>query len=387
MKLLALTEEANHVCFRYRIEAFAPALAERGWDLVALPLDRHTLSRLGQLCAAQRADVVVLQRKLLPRWQLWLLRRFSRVLVYDFDDAVFLRDSYSRKRTSNASRQARFRATLRAADAVIAGNAWLLGQAACHVAREKVHLVPTCVDPRLYRPATHEPQAGSARLAWIGQRSTLPSLYCAQPHLAAAARQLRDLELRVICNEFPDLEGVRVVPRLWSAEQEADELSSCHIGICWLPDDVWSQGKCGLKVLQYMAAGLPVVANPVGMNKMLVIHGETGFLAQTPEEWSHAICRLARDAQLRRRMGQAARCYVSTCYGVQQWAPQFAELIDRWGAQGAESLGSAATAREAFVLDRRRQDGEARPGGATGCGPRFSSCAKAAASVEFARRV
>ena len=32
----------------------------------------------------------------------------------------------------------------------------------------------------------------------------------------------------------------------------------------WLPDDLWSRGKCGLKVLQYQAAGLPVVANPVG---------------------------------------------------------------------------------------------------------------------------
>ena len=332
MKLLALTEGPNHVCFRYRIEAFAEALAARGWTLESLPMDPQTFSRCHQLLAARGAALVILQRRFLPLWQLMLLRRCSRVLVYDFDDAVFLRDSYSRKRSTSLVRLARFWATLRAADAVIAGNSWLCQQAAQHGAAEKVHLVPTCVDLRRYSPAPHEACGRLAKLVWIGQHSTLPSLQCVRGHLAAAARLLPGLELAVICNRFPELDEVRVIPRQWSAATEAADLARCDIGISWLPDDAWSLGKCGLKVLQYMAAGLPVVANPVGMNREMVIHEQTGYLAETPQEWARAICRLAFDPHLRRRMGQAARAHVARHFGVEGWAPRFAALMDRLGA-------------------------------------------------------
>src|SRR5205807_6528705 len=129
----------------------------------------------------------------------------------------------------------------------------------------------------------------------------------AEPMLAAAATALPGLELRVICNRFPQLEGIRVVPRQWSMATEAAEVADADIGVSWLPDDPWSLGKCGLKVLQYMAAGLPVVANPVGVQAEIVRDGDTGFLAETPAQWVEAIGRLAGDPHLRVRMGRAAR--------------------------------------------------------------------------------
>ena len=76
---------------------------------------------------------------------------------------------------------------------------------------------------------------------------------------------------------------MKVVFRPWSRETETAELAEGDIGIAYMPDDSWSLGKCGLKVLQYMAAGLPVVANPVGVHREMIVHGETGFLADTPE--------------------------------------------------------------------------------------------------------
>jgi glycosyltransferase involved in cell wall biosynthesis len=147
--------------------------------------------------------------------------------------------------------------------------------------------------------------------------------------LAAAAARLPGLELRVICNRFPQLAGIPVVPRQWSAASEAFELADADIGISWLPDDPWSLGKCGLKVLQYMAAGLPVIANPVGMNREMVVHGETGYLASTPAEWSAAVARLAGSIELRQRMGEAGRDLVRQRFSVEHWAPRFAGLIDR----------------------------------------------------------
>jgi glycosyltransferase involved in cell wall biosynthesis len=329
MKVLALTEAPNHVCYRYRIEAFAGALADRGWTLESLPLLPGTFQRNGQLPAAASADVVILQRKLLPLWQVRLLRKYARFLIYDFDDALFHRDSYSRKGPLSWARLAHFWATIYAADAVIAGNDYLREQASAYIDPSRVHLVPTCVDSRLYPIARHHRLEASVKLVWIGQHSTLSCLKLAQPLLAAAAARLPGLELRVICNRFPQLEGISVVPRQWSAASEAFELADADIGISWLPDDPWSLGKCGLKVLQYMAAGLPVVANPVGMNREMVIHGETGYLASTPDEWATAVARLSRDIELRQRLGEAGRDLVRRRFSVEHWAPRFAGLVDR----------------------------------------------------------
>jgi glycosyltransferase involved in cell wall biosynthesis len=329
MKALALTEGPNHVCYRYRIEAFASALAERGWTLESLPLAPQTFQRSSQLRAASAADVVILQRRMLPLWQLRMLRKAAKVLVYDFDDALFYRDSYNRKGPLSWTRLAHFWATIYAADAVTAGNAYLREQAAAYIEPHRVHLVPTCVDPQLYPLALHRRKAAEIRLVWIGQHSTLNCLHHAQPMLAAAAHAAPGLQLRVVCNCFPQLESIQVVPRQWSAATEAAEVADADIGISWLPDDPWSLGKCGLKVLQYMAAGLPVVANPVGMNREMVQHGKTGLLATTPVEWARAIRTLADDPALRARLGAAGREMVQQHYSVARWAPEFASLIDR----------------------------------------------------------
>ena len=174
MKVLAFTESPNHVCYRYRIAAFAQALTDRGWTLESQPLAPNTFERSPQLREAQSADIVILQRKLLPFWQLRRLRRWSRVLIYDFDDALFCRDSYSSKGPASWTRLAHFWATIYAADGVLAGNTFLAEQAGEYVGAEKVHLLPTCVSPDLYTPARHEPRTRPLRLVWIGQHSTLP---------------------------------------------------------------------------------------------------------------------------------------------------------------------------------------------------------------------
>jgi hypothetical protein len=328
MKVLALIESADHVCFRYRLNALAWAMAERGLYLEAMPLAKRLFPRLGQLAAAAQADLVILQRRLLPRWQLRLLRRLCRRLVYDVDDAMFRRDSFSPRGNLSSMRLGRFRTIVRAADAVLAGNDYLRQYAAAFTDPQRVYLVPTCVEPGWYRPALHARTGPMVRLAWIGQRAVLPSLACAGEQLAAAAAELPGLQLRLICDVAPAHLPVRVVLRPWSSATEADDLAESDIGISWLVDDLWSLGKCGLKVLQYMAAGLPVVANPVGIHRCFVVDGLTGFLAETPAEWARAITRLAADPALRNRMGAAARQRVTDEYSVQQWGPRLAAVLE-----------------------------------------------------------
>ena len=287
----------------------------------------------------------MLQRKLLPSWQLAILRRHSRHLVFDFDDAVLFRDSYDKRGPHSAWRQRRFTATVRAADAVIAGNDFLADCALrAGAPAERVRLIPTCVNPGNYPllPSGYARHVGSTAvdLVWIGSSSTLRGLEQQQSLWERLGREVPGLRLRVICDRFPTFHALRVIPVTWRQESEAADLAAGHIGVSWLPDDDWSRGKCGLKVLQYQAAGLPVIANPVGMNTELIEPGTTGFLPSSSQEWVEAVQALTGDPPRRREMGQLARNRVNQGYSTEAWADTFVSSV-----AGMEHVDPAKAAR------------------------------------------
>jgi len=332
MNLLALAESPGHVCCRYRIRAFEAALDEAGWSLVCVGLKYGAMARSFQLQQASQYDSVILERKLLPAWQLHILRRAARHLVFDFDDAVGLRDSYDRRGPHCARRQRRFARTVRVADTIIAGNDFLADCALRAGAKvERVRVIPTCVDPATYPMAHHTDCAGPVDLVWIGSSSTLKGLEESTMIWQRLAEAIPHLRLRVICDRFPDPFPLELLPVTWQAQTEARELAAGQIGISWLPDDAWSRGKCGLKVLQYQAAGLPVVANPVGVHCEMVGGGQTGFLATTPDDWALAISLLAKDAALRKKMGSAGRRQLETNYSLAAWSETFVTSVTRGG--------------------------------------------------------
>jgi glycosyltransferase involved in cell wall biosynthesis len=314
--LTALVESPDHVCCRYRLAAFRPGLEQAGHRLDLRPFPRSWWSRLRLGHDLRDADAVILQRKLLPPWQLHLLRRSVRFLLFDFDDAVFLRDSYAAKGMHSSRNQRRFTAVARAADIILAGNAFLAEEAARWAGAERVQVIPTCVDPGLYPCARHPHARNGLELVWVGSSSTLRGLEAARPLLEEVGRRLPGVRLKLICDRFLRLEHLPVIECRWSQAGEVEALAAADVGVSWVPDDLWSLGKCGLKVLQYMAAGLPVVANPVGVQSDLVRHGVTGFLATTPGQWVEALSRLAHDPALRQRMGRAGRERVEKDFAV-----------------------------------------------------------------------
>jgi glycosyltransferase involved in cell wall biosynthesis len=327
MHWIALVDRAEHVCCRYRLAAFRPFLEQAGHTLELQAMPRGWLARLA-LFRQLRGANVILQRRLLPGWQCLVLRRAARRLLFDFDDAVFLRDSYAAGGLHDRRRLRRFLDLMRCADLVIAGNAFLAENAARWAGADRVHVVPTCVDPERYRVA--EPmRIEGVELVWVGSSSTLQGLQAIAPLLEEIGRSLPGLRLKLICDRFLQLRDLSVIPCQWTESGEAEEIARADIGISWIPDDLWSRGKCGLKVLQYMAAGLPVIANPVGVQVEMVRHGETGFLAQTPAQWIEAVQRLAHDPELRRRMGRAGRRLVESHYGVTAGAARWLTLMDR----------------------------------------------------------
>jgi glycosyltransferase involved in cell wall biosynthesis len=278
----------------------------------------------------RRADVVLLQRKLLAPWQLFLVRQAARLLLFDFDDAVFQRDSYAAKGLHCGRRRSRFAGISRRADGLLAGNAFLAAAAvAAGAPPGNVRVIPTCVDPSRYPTARHERRSPGLQLVWVGSSSTLQGLEAVRPLLETVGAGCPGVELKLVCDRFLRLQHLAVVEHRWSEETEAAEIAAADVGVSWLPNDDWSRGKCGLKVLQYMAAGLPVVANPVGVQATMIEHGITGFLATTADDWVTAVRRLAADPELRRRMGAAGRERVDQRYSVAAGARLWRDLLGR----------------------------------------------------------
>jgi glycosyltransferase involved in cell wall biosynthesis len=331
VRLVALVEAEDHVCCRYRLAAFRPHLAAAGHTLDIRPLPRSWYGRLTLGRGLTHVDAVIIQRKLLPRVATALLRRRVRRLIFDFDDAVWLRDSYSPKGFEDAHRARRFRAIVTASDLVIAGNDYLAVEARRWVGADRVTVIPTCVDVARYpnKNAGGTPALPGAQLVWVGSRSTLRGLERFAPTLSAIGQAVPGTRLKLVCDRFIDTPHLPVDQCVWNESTEPAELAAADVGIGWVPDDPWSRGKCGLKVLQYQAAGLPVVANPVGVQADFVRDGVTGFRATTTDEWVTAVRRLAEDADLRRRLGQAGRRQVEAGYSAAAGAARWVAALDQ----------------------------------------------------------
>jgi hypothetical protein len=165
-------------------------------------------------------------------------------------------------------------------------------------------------------------------IGWTGSFSTEKYLDLVRPALERLRRR-RPFRMVVVGGGAFRAEGVEVEHRPWRAQTETSDLGDLDIGLMPLPDAEWERGKCGLKALQYMALGLPVVVSPVGVNAEIVRDGESGVLARTEREWEEALERLLADADLRRRMGREGRATVERAYSAAVVAPRVAEIFRR----------------------------------------------------------
>ena len=321
-RVMVITSNRQQASFRLIMESLFPLLTPHGFQMDVKVRPKNWFMRRRMLREARTYDAVILLRKLLDPSDARLLRTHARRLIYALDDAVMYHANpvgrFSQWRTTR-----RFEATARIADHVVAGNEYL---AAMFRQRGRaVTVLPTCIDPAHYRVKQHA-ESNPINLVWIGSKSTLPYVeqHVEAIRLAAARVPLR---LITIADRGLDNPGFDTEHVPWSVEREADALFRGDIGIAPTPRDRWTLGKCGFKIIQYMAAGLPAIASPVGANAEIVRVGETGLLAETPQQWAEAIEQLARDVELRRRMGRAAREVAEREYSLTRAADVWAALL------------------------------------------------------------
>lgn len=255
-----------------------------------------------------------------------LLARTGIPLIYDFDDAIWVPSpSVANRRFAHLRFYGKTASICKMSAVVTAGNEYLADYAQQHA--RQVVVVPTTVELAQY-PLNPPPPESPFVIVWIGSQSTLPLLELVRPAIERLA-STRDVVMRVICSEPParPFAGVRIEFIPWTADGEGAAINDSHVEIIPLPDDDFARGKCACKALQYMAAGRPAVASPVGMNGELIRSGENGILADTQEQWVTALEQLAASPELRERLGRAGRATVETGFSATVGAARFADAV------------------------------------------------------------
>ena len=248
----------------------------------------------------------------------------GRRFVVDLDDAIF--HTYDRHPNAIVRKLLgrKIDVVLKRATTVVAGNEYLAERARQAGAR-RVVMVPTTVDHRVYaeqKPSVHD----KLTFGWIGSPATEQYLHTIAPELEKLCYSLQ-ASPRLIGVERHSFKYPDVVLSNWSEDTEIEELAACDIGLAPLSNGPWERGKCGLKAIQYMAMGIPVLAADVGALPTIVRHGVTGFVYHDSAEFTRFAHQLANEPELRRRMGIAGRERVAACYSTHGWVDTLADLL------------------------------------------------------------
>jgi glycosyltransferase involved in cell wall biosynthesis len=305
----------------------------------------HQLAVLGRLLRRARAyDAIYVQKVVLPAWLLRRLKGGGRRIVFDYDDALYVVTPGLDRGMRGLVRRwrvRRFAACLAESDLVTLENEPNREYTARYCPSTLVITGP--IDTDRYHPAPR-PASPDVVLGWIGSPSTTHYLDMLEPVLAELVRRGRRLSLNLIGAggyESPHV-AVRSIP--WDLATEVEALATFDVGLMPLTDDPWARGKGGYKILQYMAMGIPTVASPVGINREMIRHGQTGFLAADGEAWIRALDTLLLDRALRLRLGEAARADALARYSLDHYAPAFVDALVRGRTQPARPAPTAIEA-------------------------------------------
>jgi len=192
---------------------------------------------------------------------------------------------------------------VKGSDVVTVGNQFLKNQVLKVDRQKKVFVLPTCIDTSLYPQKKKISNRHEIVLGWIGTKGNLRYLKKLEPVFKTLGQRFPQVKLKIVSNDSYDSAHLPVINKLWKLEDENEDLISFDIGLMPLNDDLWSKGKCGLKIVQYLSVGVPVVCTPVGINSDIVKNGENGFWAADDQEWVDRLSNLIQNPDLRLQMG------------------------------------------------------------------------------------
>lgn len=319
---------------RFRFEQYFDELAAHGIQYRQVPfVDRATyrimyrpghwpgkvwgvlkgiLRRTYALLLVPFYDVVFVHREAtpigLPVFEFMISKVLRKPYIYDFDDAIWKLDISDTNKALGGLRYSpqKIPRTMRMANKVLAGNDYLAGYARAY--NNRVQVFPTIVDTDYHRRKETGRAPDKVCIGWTGTHTTLRHFEIILDELTEVYAKYRDrIYFKLIVNADAAYEALDLVSTRWNLQHEIEELSEFDIGLMPLPDDEWSNGKCGFKAIQYLALGIPALVSPVGINTKIVEDGVSGYVCRTGGDWIERLEELINDAELRRSMGMRGR--------------------------------------------------------------------------------
>ncbi len=347
MKILLLSRYGRlGASSRVRLFQYLPFLESKGWkiNVSALFSDSYLQAlysdqprgmqvvtgywkRFKVLIQAKKYDLIWIEKESFPFMPVlseYLLFKAGTPYVVDYDDALFHRYDQHHNRLVRLFCGHKIDAVMKHAALVIAGNEYLADRARMAGA-QRVEIIPTVVDLKRYT-VTSSTSNEPLIIGWIGSPTTSNYLLTIAPIIKSLVKHFNVRFVAVGASE-DILKGLPIDVQSWSESGEVQLIQKFDIGIMPLIDSPWERGKCGYKLIQYMACGLPVVASPIGVNKQIIEHGVNGFLAHDLNEWEQMLSRLLSDHSLRQHMGVKGRTQVESWYSMDVQAPRLEELM------------------------------------------------------------
>lgn len=288
------------------------------------------LKRFLTLFAIKSYDAIWIEKEIfpyLPAFAEQFLALFGINYVVDYDDAIFHNYDLSNNKFVRFFLAKKIDKVMKNASYVLAGNSYL-AERARHAGAKRIQLLPTVVEHLRYQKS-HQLLKDVLIVGWIGSPSTQKYIVDILPELLIVHQQhpFRLLLVGATGDIHKELMGLDVDVRDWHEQTEAELISIMDVGIMPLKNGPWEKGKCGYKLIQYMACGVPVVASDVGVNCEIIQNETAGLLAKKKSDWSDALLQLLGSTELRKRYGRVGSYIVESKYSIQAQLPVLKHIL------------------------------------------------------------
>lgn len=354
MKILFLTLGTEIVASsRTRVYQYLPYLNSRGFKTKVIAYTPQKITRLSnssnQLSITGRFmlkmirmlkmscflllvpfyDIIFIQKVVLPLVLQTILKFMKVRIIFDFDDAIYTAHQVTNL-TGRKERllMNRLIGIIKLSKCICLENIYT-GKFASQY-NKNIFLITGPIDTERYFPAKKGMDNDKVVIGWIGSSSTTPYLSILFPVFRRLCRTHPNAYIKLIGATPINIPDVRVKQVDWDLETEVEDLQEFDIGIMPLPDDEWSRGKGGYKLLQYMATGMACIASPVGINGEIIEYGTNGFLASNEEEWFEKLSLLIENKDLIHNLGMAGRKTVEQRYSLEVACSRLAEMLEKW---------------------------------------------------------